>query len=114
MNIVLIGSGNVASVLGRLVVSKNHNVVQVTSRNIEHARILADELNAASTDYNGQLDKSADLYIIAVSDMAIHDCVQHFNIHDKLVVHTAGSVSKEVLKKPAQRNTGNTRNTFSG
>lgn len=98
MNIVLIGSGNVASVLGRLVVIKNHNVVQVTSRNIEHARILADELNAASTDYNGQLDKSADLYIIAVSDMAIHDCVQHFNIHDKLVVHTAGSVSKEVLK----------------
>ena len=28
----------------------------------------------------------------------LHECVQHFNIHDKLVLHTAGSVSKDVLK----------------
>ena len=98
MKVVLIGSGNVASVLGRLITKNNHHVIQVTSRNIEHAKMLADELHAAYTDYNGQLDKSADLYIIAVSDMAIHECVQHYNIHDKLVMHTAGSVSKDVLK----------------
>jgi len=98
MKVVLIGSGNVASVLGRLITKNNHQVIQVTSRNIENAKMLADELGAAYTDYNGQLDKSADLYIIAVSDMAIHECVQHYNIHDKLVMHTAGSVSKDVLK----------------
>lgn len=98
MNIVLIGSGNVATVLGRLVTKNNHRVIQVTSRNVVNAKILADELNASFTDYNGELDKSADLYIIAVSDMAIYECVHHYNIHDKLVVHTAGSVAKDVLK----------------
>ncbi len=98
MKVVLIGSGNVGTVLGRLITKNNHQVVQVASRNIEHARILATELNAPYTDYNGELDKSADMYIIAVSDMAIHECVQHYNIHDKLVMHTAGSVSKDILK----------------
>ncbi len=98
MNIVLIGSGNVATVLGRLIKQNGHHINQVVSRNSEHARMLAEELQAAYTDYHGQLDKSADLFIIAVSDMAIHECVQHFNTHDKLVVHTAGSVSKDVLK----------------
>ena len=101
MNVVLIGSGNVATVIGRLVTRNNHKVIQVVSRNIDHAKMLAGELNAAFSDYNGQLDKSADIYIIAVSDMAIHECVQHFNIHDKIVVHTAGSVSKDVLKNTA-------------
>ena len=98
MNVVLIGSGNVATVIGRLVTRNNHKVIQVVSRNIDHAKTLASELNAAFSDYNGQLDKSADIYIIAVSDMAIHECVQHFNIHDKIVVHTAGSVQKMYLK----------------
>jgi len=98
MKVVLIGSGNVATVLGRLITKNNHQVIQVTSRNIAHAKMLGDELGAAYTDYNGPLDHSASMYIIAVSDMAIHECVQHYNIHDKLVVHTAGSVTKDVLK----------------
>jgi predicted short-subunit dehydrogenase-like oxidoreductase (DUF2520 family) len=98
MNIVMIGSGNVATTLGRLVQKNNHKVIQVTSRKAEHAKMLADELQAAHTDYNGALDKSADLYIIAVSDTALHECVQHYNILDKLIMHTAGSVTKDVLK----------------
>lgn len=101
MNVVLIGSGNVATVLGRLITRSNHKVIQVVSRNIDHAKMLAGELQSDYTDYNSQPDKSADIYIIAVSDMAIHECVQHFNIHDKIVVHTAGSVSKDVLKNTA-------------
>lgn len=98
MEVVIIGSGNVASVLGRLIISKGHQVKQVMSRNIGHAKALADEFAANYTDFNGQLDRTADLYIISVSDMAIPECVEHVNIPDKLVVHTAGSVSKEVLK----------------
>jgi len=98
MKIVLIGSGNVATTLGRLIQRNNHKVIQVTSRNIVHAKILGDELQCEYTDYNGELNKTADLYIIAVSDTALNECVHHYNIHDKLIVHTAGSVSKEVLK----------------
>lgn len=98
MQVVLIGSGNVATTLGRLMQRNNHKVIQVASRKAEHAKMLADELGAAYTDYNGPIDKSADFYLVAVSDMALNECVQHFNIHDKLIVHTAGSVSKDVLK----------------
>jgi predicted short-subunit dehydrogenase-like oxidoreductase (DUF2520 family) len=65
---------------------------------MDHAKILADELGAAYTDYNGVLDKTADLYIFAVSDMALHECVHHYNIPDKLIMHTAGSVTRDVLK----------------
>ena len=98
MNVVIIGSGNVATTLGRLIQKNNHKIIQVTSRNIEHAKMLGDELHAAYTDYNGVLDKSADLFIFAVSDMALQECVHHYNIPDKLIMHTAGSVSKDVLK----------------
>ncbi len=98
MQVVLIGSGNVATTLGRLIKKNNHQVLQVSSRNIAHAKTLADELGATYTDYDGALDKSADLYIFAVSDMALQECVHHFNIPDKLIMHTAGSVSKDVLK----------------
>ncbi len=98
MNVVIIGSGNVATTLARLMQKNDHKVIQVASRNIENAKLLADELQSTYIDYNGTLDKSADIFIIAVSDMAIYECVQHFNIHDKLIVHTAGSVSKDVLK----------------
>ncbi|MEO6489126.1 MAG: DUF2520 domain-containing protein [Ferruginibacter sp.] len=98
MKIVIIGSGNVATIIGRLVKKNNHQVLQVTSRNIDHARLLGEELSAPYTDYNGSVDRSADIYIVAVSDMAIPECVQHYNIPEKLIVHTAGSVSKEVLR----------------
>lgn len=98
MEVVLIGSGNVASILGRLICRKGHQVKQVVSRNYGHAKSLAGEFAADYSDFNGQLDKTADLYIMSVSDMAIPECAEHFNMHDKLVVHTAGSVSKDVLK----------------
>ena len=99
MKVGIIGSGNVATVLGRLIRSNNHEVVQVMSRNIEHARVLAEELGATHTDFGGLPDISADMYIIAVADFAIRDGLPRLQLQDKLVVHTAGSVSKDVLKE---------------
>lgn len=98
MKIALIGAGNVATVLGRMLLKNNHTVVQVINRNIDHAQKLAEELQASYTDFNGQPDLSADLFIIAVSDYALQESLPHFYINDKLIVHTAGSVNKDVLK----------------
>ncbi|RYY48843.1 MAG: DUF2520 domain-containing protein [Chitinophagaceae bacterium] len=97
MKIALIGSGNVATVLGRLIVNSNHQVCQVISRELSHARVLADELGATATDFDGTPDKTADLYIIAISDTALDHFFVKGAISDKVVVHTAGSVSKDVL-----------------
>jgi predicted short-subunit dehydrogenase-like oxidoreductase (DUF2520 family) len=105
MNVAIIGSGNTASVLGRLFKQKQYNIVQVASRNVTHAKVLADELGAKHTDMNGLIDITADIYIVAVSDSAITDCLHFLKVDDKPIVHTAGSVSKNILKL-ASRNYG--------
>lgn len=98
MRIVIIGSGNVATVLGRLFVKNNHEVIQVVSRNAGHAKILATEFNCPFTDNTGIIDTSAELYIVAVSDNALYNLNSSIHLGKKLVLHTAGSVSKDVLK----------------
>ena len=98
MRVVIVGSGNVATVMGRLILRMNHTIVQVMSRNIEHAKVLADELNAGYSNFTAQPDPGADIYILAIADHAIIEGLPHFHFNDKLIVHTAGSVSKEVLK----------------
>ncbi|MBL7703827.1 MAG: DUF2520 domain-containing protein [Ferruginibacter sp.] len=98
MKIVIIGSGNVATVLGRLCKKRQHEMVQVVSRNAAHAKILANELNCAYADYDEKLNESADIYIIAVADTALQEMNSRLHLGNKLTVHTAGSVSKEVLK----------------
>ncbi len=102
MKVAIIGSGNVASVIGRLIHQNNHQVVQVMSRNIEHAKTLANRLGAGYTDFNGLPDLTADIYIIAVADYVVRDCLPRFQLNNKLVVHTAGSVSCEVLKEMSE------------
>jgi predicted short-subunit dehydrogenase-like oxidoreductase (DUF2520 family) len=98
MRIVIIGSGNVATVLGRLFKKNNHEVIQVMSRKQEHAKILADELGCSYTNYEGITDMSADIYLVAITDGVLFDLDKSFRLGNKLIVHTAGSVSKEVLK----------------
>jgi predicted short-subunit dehydrogenase-like oxidoreductase (DUF2520 family) len=98
MQVVIIGSGNVASVFGRLCKQNSHQVLQVVSRNVHHAKLLADELGCNHTDYTGSINKDAGLYLIAVADTALLDLNNTFNLDNKLILHTAGSVSKDVLQ----------------
>jgi predicted short-subunit dehydrogenase-like oxidoreductase (DUF2520 family) len=98
MQIVIIGSGNVAAVLGRLCKQGGHKIVQVISRNALHAKLLADELNCECADYSGEMNKDAQLYLVAVADTALSELNNNFKLGNKLILHTAGSVSKDVLK----------------
>lgn len=95
----MIGSGNVASVLGRLIIKAGHDILQVMSRNSDHAKILADELHCKFADYSGSLETNADLYLIAVRDNALYELNSLFHLGNKMVVHTAGSIPKNVLKE---------------
>ena len=98
MRVVIIGSGNVASVMGRLINKNGHQVIQVISRHIDHAKMLADELHCPYSGSNDEVDKTADVYIVAVSDGALYELNKSFHIGNKLILHTAGSVLKDVLK----------------
>jgi len=98
MKVVIIGSGNVASVLGRLCKQRGHEVVQVVSRHAAHAKLLADELGCSYADYNEKLNDSAGLYILTVADTALQELNRNISLGSKLILHTAGSVTKDVLK----------------
>jgi predicted short-subunit dehydrogenase-like oxidoreductase (DUF2520 family) len=97
MNIVLLGSGNVATHLGRAFKMAGQNILQVWSRNLSHAKQLADTIGSNAVSDMDDLNTSADLYIIAVSDDAIAAVAAQLKVGDKLIVHTSGSTPLNVL-----------------
>jgi predicted short-subunit dehydrogenase-like oxidoreductase (DUF2520 family) len=99
MDIVIIGTGNTATVLGKKLVSAGHRILQVYGRDNKEASSLAYELGTESTNYWNVVNRNADLYILAVSDIAIEEIFQELHLADKTIVHTAASVSKNILKE---------------
>jgi predicted short-subunit dehydrogenase-like oxidoreductase (DUF2520 family) len=98
MQIVIIGTGNAAFVLGRKLKQAGHNIIQIFGRDSMQASKLAYELDTRSTNYWNVVNKNADLYIIAVSDIAIEEVLRELNLSDKTIVHTAASVPMDILK----------------
>jgi predicted short-subunit dehydrogenase-like oxidoreductase (DUF2520 family) len=98
MKIVIIGSGNVAAVLGRKFKAAGHEILQVLSRNARAASELAYEWDTESANYISLLNPQADVYIMAVSDGAISTIAAELRLPGKVVAHTAASVSKDLLK----------------
>lgn len=105
MKISIVGSGNVATVLGRLLKSKDFIIEEVVSRNKVHAKQLAQELNAAAIENIKDLSNSSDVYVIAVNDDEIETVSNQLKAGEKIVVHTCGSASINVLKN-ASKNFG--------
>lgn len=98
-NVVMIGSGNLATQLALALTEKGICVKQVYSRTLESARILAEKLNADSTDDLIELFTEADLYVIAVKDSAIQEVLENIRLRDnQLIVHTAGSIPMSILE----------------
>ncbi len=98
MDLVIIGSGNVAAVLGRKFKGSGHNILQVYSRNASAASALAYEWDTESTNYKSLINKNADIYLIAVNDNSIDDVTMDLHLPGKVIAHTAASVSKDVLQ----------------
>jgi predicted short-subunit dehydrogenase-like oxidoreductase (DUF2520 family) len=98
MDIVILGSGNVAAVLGRKFVSAGHRIVQVVSRNAQAATALAYEWDTESANYFSVINRNADVYLVAVSDSAIAEVINDLQLPGKVIAHTAASVPKEILK----------------
>src|SRR5258706_4386366 len=98
MDIVIIGTGNAAAVLGRKFKTAGHTILQIAGRNSAAASALAYELNTVPTNYWTSVNKNADVYIIAVSDNAIENIIAELKLPGKIVAHTAASLPKEILK----------------
>jgi predicted short-subunit dehydrogenase-like oxidoreductase (DUF2520 family) len=103
MKVVIIGSGNVAAVMGASSVYAGHRVIQVIARREEAVAPLAREWNCGYATRWEDIDRGAELYIVALSDRALMELGQRLSLAGKLVVHTAGAVSVAVLADVSAR-----------
>lgn len=98
-NIVILGSGNVATHLALTLFSKGYKIEQIFSRNLQNAQTLALKVNATYINKLSELNSTADLYILSVKDDALKSLVSDDALQHKPMVHTAGSISSDILKQ---------------
>ncbi|WP_207422596.1 Rossmann-like and DUF2520 domain-containing protein [Desertivirga brevis] len=103
MKVVLLGSGNVATHLGKALKENHHTILQVWSRSEENAKELGAQLSAEGISSYDLLNPNADIYIISVPDTAIEGVSESFPFKSKLLVHTSGTTGIEVLEKASDK-----------
>ncbi len=97
--IVLIGAGNVGTHLGRVLVDSGIEVLQVWSRTLKSAELLAKELRSEPIVDFAQIDSNADAYFFALTDEALVKMLSFFPFENKVLIHTSGSLSMEILRE---------------
>lgn len=102
MRITIIGSGNVATHLAAAFKNAGHNIVQVYSRDLQNASLLAYHVKAEAIDNLEQIDPETDLFVIAVKDDAIESIAAELAKYDKMIVHTSGATDLQTLLKYTQ------------
>jgi predicted short-subunit dehydrogenase-like oxidoreductase (DUF2520 family) len=98
MDIVLIGSGNVATALGRKSREAGHRILQVYSRTAAHASLLALELGAEPVSEVSGIERTADLTIIAIRDDSVDHLVEMLGNTRSMLTHTAGALPMDILQ----------------
>ncbi|CAA7195168.1 Rossmann-like and DUF2520 domain-containing protein [Chryseobacterium potabilaquae] len=94
MQIVIIGSGNVAYHMAKAFILNNIYLAQIFGRNEKELKKISEELNIP---YSTDRIEDADLYIICVSDNSIENVSQLITNKNCLVAHTSGSLPKDIL-----------------
>ena len=111
MKIVLLGAGNVGNHLSKAFnKSQEIDLVQWYAR--DKNKITSSRLDTEIIDDLANI-KSADVYIISISDSFIGDLSKELNISNKLVVHTSGSLSYTILNNKNRRGVFYPLQTFS-
>ena len=97
MRITIIGSGNVATHLAAALKNAGHRIIQVYSRDLQHAAMLAYHVGADPVDDMETIIPDTDLFIVSVKDDVIIAMVKALAKHQKLIVHTSGSTNLDSL-----------------
>jgi len=97
MRITIIGSGNVATHLAAAFKNAGHRIMQVYSRNMQNAALLAYHVGAEAIDDLKQVNPETDLFVISVKDDAIASVAGELAQYQKLTVHTSGATDLETL-----------------
>ena len=93
MEVVLIGSGSVATHLGLALQAKGIVIRQVYSRNVSNAETLSKKLNTSFITDISELNMDADIYFYALTDNAFKSILRKIEIPKGIQVHTAGGIA---------------------
>lgn len=101
----MIGAGNLATNFSKALSARGHDIVQVYSRTMASARLLADAVGALPTDSLEDITIDAELYVMAVKDSVLAKLIPTVCSRrpDAVFVHTAGSVPMDVFAGHARR-----------
>ena len=111
IKIILLGAGNVGHHLSRAFNKSNKiDLVQWYTR--EKNSIISSSLNIEIIDDLAKI-KSADIYIISISDSYVDNLSKELNLSNKLIVHTSGSLDFTVLDNKNRRGVFYPLQTFS-
>ncbi len=105
LNFCFIGAGNLATHLSTALVKNGFNVTQVYSKTEQSAKMLAEKLQSSFTISSKEIDKTVDVYVVALKDDAIDEVLLQIDFQNKLVIHCAGSLPLSILGKYSS-NTG--------
>jgi predicted short-subunit dehydrogenase-like oxidoreductase (DUF2520 family) len=97
MRITIIGSGNVATHMAAALKNAGHSIVQVYSRDMQNAALLAYHIKAEPVDDLQQINNDTHAFIVAVKDDVIGVIAEQLARHDKLIIHTSGATDLYAL-----------------
>lgn len=109
--ITLVGSGNLATQLGKALAEAGHSIMQVYSHTLVHAQTLASFVGGEAVAEIEQIRDGADIYIFALKDAVLQQVATQLHSHLQslrggvgrsaipapLFVHTAGSMSIDTI-----------------
>jgi predicted short-subunit dehydrogenase-like oxidoreductase (DUF2520 family) len=101
MVFAIVGSGNVATHFSRALKKNRHQILQVWSRNFNHAQTLAEEVDAKPIENLTDIHESVDCIILAVNDDALPSVLEKLTIKQQILLHTSGTLSINLLSAKA-------------
>ena len=100
MKIVLIGSGNIATHLGKAFADAGHQILQVYSHTIANANALAIALSSEGIKELKDINLGADFYLLAVSDHVLKEVVNSLPKDIAgVVAHCSGGTDISILSQ---------------
>lgn len=99
--IVAIGAGNLSHHFSAAL-SKKHELIQIFSRDIKHARKLNKVCKSKSISSLEKVDPTADIYLLMVPDHAIASVVKQLKLKitspSQIIAHCSGATSSKVFR----------------
>lgn len=96
-SIVIIGTGNVATHLGKAFVKAGVTINAIVARKMSAATELAEKLGNVPTFILGTELPEADAYFIAVKDDAISEVALAIATKNRLLIHCSGATESDIL-----------------